>query len=863
MEDSLWGTLFDTPTAEEEVELAKKLANKIKKPKELKGTRKVSSSLSFADKLLVIRNEVYKILGKHKGETMLITDKEGLSKYIDKAIENGIISIDTETNNSLDPITCKLMGPCIYTYGLKQAYIPVNHVDYNTKQRLPNQLTEQDVALQFLRLKIAGTRIVYHNAQFDMRVIQCTCNVELPVYWDTLIASQILNENEGAGLKEQYTLHVDPNHGKYDIESLFEGEQYAYIPPDLFALYAATDAMMTLRLYDYQLKEFLKPENVRIYDLYLNIEIPCIPVVKDMELEGIEVDLAYAERLSKKYHNILDKYDIPLQEELLKLKPKIDAWRQSDEANYRPREYATEEEMNILKAKSIDVKKKEKLLAKYPEEDKKGRFKYGKSKNEQLCEPINIESSTQLAIILYDILKVPSYNKKKPRSTDKNTLPIIAEELGIKLVEVILERKAFKTLVNNFIDKIPSLINERTGRIHCNFNQVGTVTGRFSCSDPNLQQIPSKNHEVRLMFKARDGYVLVGSDFSQQEPRLLANYAQDEYMIGAYKNNKDLYATIASRVYHNNYEDNLEFNPTTGIRSEEGATRRASCKSLLLGIMYGMGTPAIANKLGCSLEEAQSIIDGFYGGFPKVRKWTDETIAKAKQTGYVEDWYGRERRLPNIILPEYEIVSEEAGKDEFNPFLWCEDKALDERDVEKYLKEIEKVKNKPYKKAEDLKKAIGEVKDRAKKEGIRIISNEYDIARNVRQCVNARIQGGAASMTKVAMIKIHRDQELNDLGFKLLIGVHDELIGECPKENAEKVADRLTYIMKTCIEDYCDVPFKCDADISERWYYNVYQSSLEKEMKDMMKTMSHEEAFEELVKEHTESTREILLQLVQ
>ena len=98
--------------------------------------------------------------------------------------------------------------------------------------------------------------------------------------------------------------------------------------------------------------------------------------------------------------------------------------------------------------------------------------------------------------------------------------------------------------------------------------------------------------------------------------------------------------------------------------------------------------------------------------------------------------------------------------------------------------------------------------------------------------------------------------------FKLLIGVHDELIGECPEENAAAVAERLSYVMRTCIEDKCNVPFKCDASIVKRWYEDVYQSTLIKEMKDMMKTMSREEAFDKLAEEHIENPKEILSDLI-
>lgn len=443
-----------------------KLLKKAKEPKKVKSKKVVDPSLALKDKLLIIEQEVNRILGRHKEDTITIKSYDVFVEYIDAIIKNGICALDTETNNSLDPHTCKLMGLCLYTYGQKQAYIPCNHVDLFSNERFSWQLTEGQIKEQLQRLLDNNVKIIYHNASFDIRVIQCTCNIELSYFWDTQIASKILNENEEAKLKTQYKLHIDPTHEKYDIEGLFQKLPYEVIDPDLFALYAATDAMMTLKLYDYQLKEFEKEENKEIYALLMNVEFPCIQVVKDMELEGIEVDLDYCQRIQNKYHKILDGYDDKIQIELNKLLPQINEWRLS----------------------------------------KEGQTKVGKkTKAEQLSDPINLDSSTQLAIIVYDVLKVPTkYGVKGPRSVDKETIPLILEDYKIPLLEVFNEKKVYQTLVNNFLDKIPELVNKDTHRIYCSFNQVGTVTGRFSCSDPNLQQIPSKNHEVRLMFKARE-----------------------------------------------------------------------------------------------------------------------------------------------------------------------------------------------------------------------------------------------------------------------------------------------------------------------------------------------------------------------
>lgn len=322
-------------------------------------------------------------------------------------------------------------------------------------------------------------------------------------------------------------------------------------------------------------------------------------------------------------------------------------------------------------------------------------------------------------------------------------------------------------------------------------------------------------------------------------------------MIEAYINGKDLYATIASGVYHNKYEDNLECYPD-GTLNVEGKKRRSSVKSLLLGIMYGRGVASIAEQIGGTEEEAQEIIDNFYRSFPKVKKWMDKTVADAKVKGYVTDFWGRRRRLENIKLPPIEITSE-IMNDNFNPLIECSDRDL--KDVEKKIIEyIKKLNNSAN--SYETNKIKKEIKDN----GFKLTYNTKLIGDATRQCVNARIQGSAATMTKIAMINIYNDKLLNDLDFHLLISVHDELIGECPKENAEAVADRLTYLMKHCIDDVTLVPFKCDADICENWYYNDYCGELNKEYKEKYK--DKENGLEDFIIAHCENTRENILNIL-
>lgn len=818
---SLWGDEFEVPSEKKEV---KKVAKKVSSPKDPKvETRKAmkSKTVSTFDKLQLIYEEVNRVLGGYTSNTKVITSKDELSQYIDEAIRNGIIAIDTETNNSLEPLTCLLMGACIYTPGQLSAYIPVHHTQPDTDILIENQLTERDIKEQFDRL--SNTKILMHNGKFDYEVIKCTCNCVLNIYWDTEIAARILDENELAGLKKQYILHIDSTQEKYDIEHLFQGIPYAYVKPEIFALYAATDAYITYRLYEWQKDQFNKPGNEKLFDLFMNVEMPIVPVCAEMELYGIEIDKEYAKRLSNKYHKKVDEVNAKIDAELSKYSDKISAWRLTKEANYKERN---------------------------SKPNKTGEFTYKKSKNEQLENPPQLNSPTQLAILLYDILGTPAQDKKSPRGTGEEIL----QKINLPICDLILEKRGLEKLIGTYIDKIPECVNSKDNRLHAHFNQLGAGTGRFSSSNPNLQNIPSHVKEIRLMFRASDGDVFVGADFSQQEPRLLSAYSNDDTMIDAYKQNKDLYATIAAGVYKNDYWDNMEHRQD-GSPNPEGKKRRSNCKSLLLGIMYGRGAPSIAEQIHSTVEEAQQIINDFYKQFPKVKEWTEKTEKDAKVTGYVEDLWGRRRRLPDILLPKYTVKSTKIST-EFNPILYTLGKVNNSSAalVESYKKKLSKVKSR-----NDYQK----IQQEAERDGIYIVDNGAFISQAERQCVNARIQGGAASMTKVCMRKVFDDEELNRLGAKLVLQIHDEVIVECPKQNSESVMNRLTYVMKTSVADKVQVPFKCDGYIVNCWYEDDFGDILKQELQKLIESgTSQEEAFSKLLKEHSELTSEQLTQLL-
>lgn len=472
-----------------------KIIKKLKKPKVISEitTDKLlkDKNISFEIKLSRVREEVERILGKYKSDTVCIYTKEDFHSYIDKVIENKIISIDTETlgtrtdipKPATDPLTCRLAGLCIYTPGEKNAYIPVNHVDYQTGERFSSQLTEDDINEELTRVVEAKTKNIFQNGKFDYMVLYYTCGVKVPITWDTMIGSQILNENEPAGLKFQYRDKINPEQEKYDIDRLFDLENLDKYPCDLFSLYAATDAYMTYKLYEYQKKEFEKRGNERLYNLFLNIEMPVVTVCAEMQMRGIGLDKEFAKRLSDKFHRKLDVVEENISKELSKYDDEISNWRLSELANKH--------------------------------EIKNGKKQ--KSMNEKLSSPLEVTSPEQLGIFLYDILNIlkPDSDGKKP--VDEATLLTIKDRLP--LIPLILKKREYDKYLGTYIDALPLLVNPRDDRIHPKFNQLGreekgVVTGRFSSTDPNFQNIPARGNitSVRCMMIPTTEYNEINSN---------------------------------------------------------------------------------------------------------------------------------------------------------------------------------------------------------------------------------------------------------------------------------------------------------------------------------------------------------------
>ncbi len=347
----------------------------------------------------------------------------------------------------------------------------------------------------------------------------------------------------------------------------------------------------------------------------------------------------------------------------------------------------------------------------------------------------NINSPKQLGEILFEKLNLP--NKKKTRKTGGySTDQAVLEELAqtYELPKLILEYRQVAKLKSTYVDALPALINQKTGRVHTSFNQTGAATGRLSSSDPNLQNIPIRSDLGRLIrgaFVPESGNLLISADYSQVELRVLAHLSQDEVLVSAFRAGEDIHDRTAREVF-----------------TEAELANRAECrrraKVINFGIVYGLSSFGLSQTLGISREDAQAFIDAYFKRYYGVRTWLDNTMKEARQTGRVKTLYGRIRPTPDINSKDY---------------------------------------------------------------------NMRNFAERI--AVNSPIQGTAADIVKIAMIRIHNALHEKKMSAKILLQVHDELVLEVPKAEVEAARN----LVQTEMEGAATllVPLKVDLNVADNW----------------------------------------------
>lgn len=349
-------------------------------------------------------------------------------------------------------------------------------------------------------------------------------------------------------------------------------------------------------------------------------------------------------------------------------------------------------------------------------------------------EEFNINSPKQLGVILFEKLELKPVKKTK---TGYATNADVLEKLRDKhpIVNFIMEYRQLAKLKSTYCDGLTAVVNPNTHRIHSVFTQTVTVTGRLSSTEPNLQNIPTRTElgrEIRKMFVAKEGYVLVDADYSQIELRVLAHIANDETMINAFRNNEDIHAVTASQVLGIPLED---------VTKEQ----RSSAKAVNFGIVYGIGEFSLAQDLHISVKEAKAYIESYLEKYHGVRNYMESIKEQAKKDGYVKTMLNRIRYIPELKSPNYNI------------------------------------------------RQFGE-----------------------RVALNTPIQGTAADIIKLAMVRVDNRLINEGLKSKLILQVHDELIVEAHKDEVDKVKQILSEEMQGAME--LNVPLKVDMSTGHSWY---------------------------------------------
>ena len=585
----------------------------------------------------VIDNAREVIHSEEKG--ILIYNQVSLEEYINQCIKDGEYVLDIETTG-LDPFNDLIVGICLYSPSQEPAYIPMLHTNIDNTL-MEGQLEVAVVKQHITRLMESEALWINHNIKFDAKFLMYRWNIKPNnMFWDTLIGAFILNENEVThGLKPLYAKYITKSKDKQSYKDLFEKTPFNYIPLDLAEVYGANDGTKTYALYQFQ-KKYLNPNHERtdfrsLYKVFREVEMALLPVLCDMELKGVEIDTQFARELEVKYEQIALEQEQYLYDVIY-----------TRFAN-KVRNHA---ELQAL----IEKQAKNKKL-----------------KGTKYQDLINFNSSPQLKYLFFDILGFPKLYRRDPMSCGKEQQQLWLDSDKVskgqkEFLQAFMEWRKTVKLLTSFIVKIPEARENKTNAVHTNFNQLGAKTGRFSSSHPvhkiNLQQIPSRNKDIRKIFRARPGHVFIGSDFSAIEPRILATVSQDPTMLKTFNDGIDIYASMASLIFNVPYEQCLEFHPETGEKQPEGKDRRTQTKSVLLGIMYSRGAKAIAEQFGKDAKWGQALIDNFYKSFPSIKEIITKSMYQAEKLGYVCTITGRKRRLPNMRLDKDNYLYQEASR---------------------------------------------------------------------------------------------------------------------------------------------------------------------------------------------------------
>ena len=508
---------------------------------------------------------------QNQGDYSVVTNLEELQNYINLIEENEkIVAFDCETT-SLDTLNTQLVGFSLSSQAGKGIYVPLYTSNlFENLDFIPQDKALEQIARLFNNPQVT---VILHNGKFDYKVlrssgIKINNNKVSCKLVDTMIAEWLLNSDKTG--KNSYSLEylAETKLGLKGIEYedlVPKGQTFADLPVEKAYPYAAEDADFTFQLWQ-KLEPQLKNQN--LYELFTSTEMRLMPLLAEMEIQGIHLD-------SQTLYDYNKELTIGIED----IQNKI---------------YST------------------------------------------VGHAFNIASPKQLQEVLFTERGLkPTKKTKTGYSTDTSVL----EELALydPVPKMILEYRELAKLQSTYVETLPSMC-DKNERIHTDFIQTGTATGRLSCREPNLQNIPVRNEagrKIRSAFTATPGTILISADYSQIELVVLAHLSQDKNMCNAFISGTDVHKATAALIF--------------GVPQEEVTPQmRRTAKTINFGVIYGMSAFRLANDLGISRTQAAEFIENYFKTYSSVNDFINSTIQKTEETGFVQTIFGRKRHIANI-----------------------------------------------------------------------------------------------------------------------------------------------------------------------------------------------------------------------
>ncbi|MEK7512489.1 MAG: DNA polymerase I [Patescibacteria group bacterium] len=492
---------------------------------------------------------------QHKHRYHYVFEQKDFDEFMAELSQQDVFVFDTETDG-LDLFKAKLLG-----------------ISFCWQEGLAYYLEPKKEFLKQLKLIFENEKIkkIAHNMKFDVKVLKMAGVEVKNQYFDTMIASYLLNPGTRAHKLDDIVYREFGYRMTKITDLIGKGKgQTTLLSVDKKQVsdYSCEDADYTWRLVEPLKKELEKNE---LWKLFAEIEMPLVEVLVEMEINGIKIDVEYLDELSKKNASRIE----------------------------------------------ILIKKIHKLAG----------------------QDFNISSPKQLKEILFEKLDLSVEGIGKT----KTGLSTAADELeklrGLHpIIELIEEYRELTKLQSTYIEALPRIADEKTDRVHTEFNQTITATGRLSSSNPNLQNIPIRTElgqEIRKAFVAEKGNKIISADYSQVELRVIACLSGDKTMMEVFERGEDIHAATAAKIFGVELKD---------ITKE----MRYAAKEVNFGVLYGMGAWGLSSRKKISHAEAKDFIDKYFKSFHKVKDYLDQVKEDARQKGFVETMFGRKRYLPEI-----------------------------------------------------------------------------------------------------------------------------------------------------------------------------------------------------------------------